>query len=370
MSKPVPIYKAQNEKYQADTCVPLVRAAAEGSLELQSLAHGHYPGKRLRSGILAGVKTVGYWDADHDQDWALPWHRNEGIEITFLQSGSLGFAVEDYQCTLQPGDLTVTRPWQRHRVGLPNVTAGRLHWLILDVGVRRPNQTWKWPEWVLLSGSDLQELTNILRHNERPVWRVNSEIRRCFNVIGQAVKTESGGNNDSRLAVRINEMLVLLLDTFRQQKVTLDESLSSSSRTVQLFLMDLREHADHLASQWSVHQMAESCGLGVTQFVYHVKLLTNMTPLQYVNNCRLDLAARLLRERTTDSIVDIAMDCGFASSQYFATVFGHRFGGSPRDYRRRLSVGDKAMKRSAAAADSSADKRAPNKPAARTFTFR
>jgi AraC family L-rhamnose operon regulatory protein RhaS len=84
--------------------------------------------------------------------------------------------------------------------------------------------------------------------------------------------------------------------------------------------------------------MAESCGLGVTQFVHHVKLLTNMTPLQYLNSCRLEMAARLLRERSTDSIVDVAMACGFSSSQYFATVFSQRFGGSPRDFRRRITA--------------------------------
>lgn len=117
--------------------------------------------------------------------------------------------------------------------------------------------------------------------------------------------------------------------------------------------------------------MAESCGLGVTQFVHHVKLLTNMTPLQYFNNCRLDLAARLLRERTTESIVDIAMDCGFSSSQYFATVFSHRFGGSPRDYRRRLSGGGKPLKGSVTAATPSAERLAANKPVARrTAVFR
>jgi AraC-like DNA-binding protein len=336
MSKPLPIFKVHNEVYRADTCGPLVRAVDEGSVDIESLSHSHYPGRQIPAGILPRVSTVGYWDAGHDQDWGLPWHRNEGVEFTFLQSGSLGFAVDDHECTLQPGDLTVTRPWQRHRVGLPNVTAGRLHWLIFDVGVRRPNQEWNWPAWVLLTESDLAEFTNILRHNERPVWHVDSEIRKCFQAIGQAVKTDAGGSNGSRLAVRINELFVLLLDMLRQQKVALDESLSSSSRTVQLFLASLREHVEHLATPWSVHQMAESCGLGVTQFVHHAKVLTNMTPLQYLNTCRLDAAAKLLRERRAETIVDIAMACGFSSSQYFATVFNQRFGDSPRDYRRRL----------------------------------
>ena len=160
MRKPVPIYKDHDETYQADTCLPLVEAAAKHRVRIEALVHGHYPGRRLPHGALSGIKTVGYWDADHDQDWGLHWHRNEGVEMTFLESGSSVFAVDGHEYVLHPDDLTLTRPWQRHRVGDPNVGAGRLHWLIIDVGVRRPNQPWRWPGWLLLSRPDLDELAS------------------------------------------------------------------------------------------------------------------------------------------------------------------------------------------------------------------
>ena len=102
-------------------------------------------------GTLSGLKTVGFWDADHDQAWGLDWHRNEGLELTFLETGTLAFSVDATRCQLHPNDLTITRPWQPHRVGNPAVSAGRLHWLILDLGVRRPHQTWQWPKWLILT---------------------------------------------------------------------------------------------------------------------------------------------------------------------------------------------------------------------------
>jgi len=331
--KPIPIYKNHDETYEADTCLPLVAAVGRREVRLQALVHGHYPGSKLPPRALPGVKTVGHWEAYTDQNWGLPWHRNEGIELTFLESGSIGFAVDGRQFVLQPDDLTVTRPWQRHRVGDPNVGTGRLHWLILDVGVRRPNQAWQWPPWLLLSKTDLNELTNILRHNEQPVWHASLDIRRCLQAIAEAVETDRNGSNVCRLTVWLNELFLLLLDMFRRQKVRLDRSLSSSRRTVQLFFADLRAHTEHLALDWAVEEMARSCGLGVTQFVYHVRRLTNMTPKRYLNHCRLDLATRLLRERSHASITDVGLDCGFSSSQYFATVFRRQFGYSPRAFR-------------------------------------
>ncbi len=204
MARLAPIYRDHDETYRADTCAPLVEAAAKGAVRLEALVHGHYPGRRLPREALPGIKTVGYWDAVENQDWGLPWHRNEGIELTFLESGSVAFALEDRTFALQPDDLTMTRPWQRHRVGVPCVGASRLHWLIIDMGVRRPNQSWKWPPWILLSQADLDELSDVLRHNERPVWRASEEVRRSFQAIGLAVESDRKGSNVSRLTVRIN----------------------------------------------------------------------------------------------------------------------------------------------------------------------
>jgi AraC family L-rhamnose operon regulatory protein RhaS len=271
MSRPTPIFRNHEETYHADTCAALAEAVNRGSVSLQTLVHGHYPGRPLPHGALTGVKTIGYWDAESAQDWGLPWHRNEGIEITFLESGSLSFAVEDRAYRLQADDLTVTRPWQRHCVGNPNIGAGRLHWIIIDLGVRRPNQPWRWPNWIMLSPPDLAELTNILRQNERPVWKASADLRRCFHAIAHAVESDRKGSGVSLITVRVNELFVLLLEMLRGQKIQLDDSLSSSRRTVQLFLADLRAHPEHLALKWTVQEMADSCGLGVTRFVHHVR---------------------------------------------------------------------------------------------------
>ena len=335
MSKPAPIYKDHDETYQADNCLPLVEAARRGDLRLEAVVRGHYPGKPLPHEVLPGVRALGFWDAEVEQSWGLAWHRNEGIEFTFLENGALSFSVGDRQCSLRPDDLTITRPWQSHRVGNPNVGAGRLHYLILDVGVRRPNQPWKWPPWVLLSPPDLDEITRLLRHSEQPVWKGSADLRRCVQAIGDAVEADRNGSNASRLTVRLNEYFLLLLDLLRRKKVTLDETLSGSPRTVELFLTDIRTNSDQLILEWTVGGMARSCGLGVTQFIHHVKQLTNMTPSHYLNRCRLDAAAQLLSEDAEATVTDVAQKCGFSTSQYFATAFSRQFGCSPRYFRGR-----------------------------------
>ena len=91
MPRSIPIFKDHDETYRADTCGPLIQAHARGQVSLHALCHGHYPGTSLPKEILPGVKSVGFWDARENQDWGLDWHRNEGVEVTFLESGKLDF---------------------------------------------------------------------------------------------------------------------------------------------------------------------------------------------------------------------------------------------------------------------------------------
>ena len=124
--------------YKADNCFFVKDAAEKGELELTTLARDSYPVKRLGRTELTGVKSIGYWNIKKIQNWGLEWHTNEGIEICFLESGDLTFFLEDGKYDLLPNHLTITRPWIRHKLGNPNVELSKLHWLILDVGVRHP----------------------------------------------------------------------------------------------------------------------------------------------------------------------------------------------------------------------------------------
>ena len=259
------VYQADDQTRHADTCEALVRGHTAGEVELVALARGAYPGARLGRNVLPGVRSVGFWDAAHDQSWGLDWHMNEGLELMFLETGRLAFATGERHHMLGADDLTITRPWQPHRVGAPDVTASRLHWLILDVGVRRPNESWKWPHWIVLTTEDRAELTNILRHNEQPVWHASAGLRRCVQRIAQSVVQTQAGESVSRLVVHLNELLVALLELFREQQVELDDRLSSTTRTVELFLTHLRRDSDALAYPWTANEMAEHCGLGLTR---------------------------------------------------------------------------------------------------------
>jgi AraC family L-rhamnose operon regulatory protein RhaS len=183
---------------------------------------------------------------------------------------------------------------------------------------------------MVLAPEDLERLTYLLRHCEQPVWRSDKEVEECFLRMGSAVASDKNGSSISRLTVHINELFICLREMLERREPKLDTSLSTSLRTVQLFLETLAEQA---AEDWTLEKMASQCGLGRSRFTHYCRQITNLSPMEYLTQSRLKLAQRMLREDPSLSVLDVAIRCGFQSGQYFATVFKKQYGCTPRDYR-------------------------------------
>ncbi len=324
-------FRTENELFHADTCEPLKQAVVNQRLKLEALGRGSYPGERLPNNDLKELCMAGYWNATAPQDWGLDWHRNEGIEIGYVNAGKLPFSVGEKSMTVQPGYLTITRPWLKHRVGNPHVPASHYSWIILDVGVRRPNQTWRWPKWMLSPKTELDRLTSMLRQNEEPVWHGNRRIAECFSRLDSTVAAGNGSSNLALLKIVINELIVLLTEVLQEHNPRLDASLHGSERTVKLFLESLE---DRLDEPWTLESMASECGLGRTQFANLCRKSVNLSPVEYLIHLRMRHAATLLRRQPQIGVTETAFRCGFQSSQYFASTFRQFHGQSPSEFRK------------------------------------
>lgn len=332
-SYPSPIYQAGTDRFEIDSCLPQLRAIDEGKIELHALTKGHYPGTRMGKNELPGLASIGFWSCRGAQDWGLEAHRNEGLEIVFLETGSMDFSVDGQLHALQSGHLTLTRPWQLHKLGNPNIGRGRLYWLILDVGVRRPNQEWNWPAWLVLSPRDLAELTRKLRGGEKAVWMANPRIRAIFHDLAECVTRWHEPRIASRLAVTLNRLFVEILEILVEQQAGESPELTTRRRTVELFLKDLAENPASSVEPWTLETMAEHCGMGITSMAKYCGELVNNGPMAYLIQCRLAHAAKALRERPELSVTEIALGSGINSSQYFATLFRRHYKLTPTRYR-------------------------------------
>ena len=318
--------------YQPDSCEPLRQASEKGEIALHTYARGSYPGVKIPGNILEGIKSIGFWDAHHEQNWGLPFHRNEGIEITFLETGILNFEVRNERYRLNPGAITITRPWIEHKLGNPMISPSRLHWLILDVGVTAPHQEWKWPDWIVLTHEDLEMLTLFLRQTEKMVCGYDKAVGNAFIQIGRIITKNDVAEKESEMRLLINNLLIHLLEIFKKGAYPLDKSLTESKRTVEFFIEDMEKTFDY---PWTLERMAGYCHLGKTRFTTFFRKLTNSSPIEYLNRLRIEKSMEKLRENK-QSITEIAYSCGFSSVHYYSNVFRKLNGFSPRSYQNKM----------------------------------
>ncbi len=93
------------------------------------------------------------------------------------------------------------------------------------------------------------------------------------------------------------------------------------------------------SSQFSIEYLADLCHWSPTHFrrVFHDIMGTS--PLDFVNNTRINAACNLLRS-TEDSILDISESVGFHSVSSFNRYFAKVMQLSPRDYRKQMQRSD------------------------------
>ena len=107
-------------------------------------------------------------------------------------------------------------------------------------------------------------------------------------------------------------------------------SHSWSERKVKELISNLPASCDH---KWTLQQMADQCGLQRTRLSTLFQKLTGSTPMEYLARLRMEHAKMLLRE-TELKIIEIALECGFSTSQHFANTFRRTTNMTPSAYRR------------------------------------
>lgn len=81
----------------------------------------------------------------------------------------------------------------------------------------------------------------------------------------------------------------------------------------------------------NIDEIADALHLGRNTFYKKFKSLTNITPVEFVRDRRLQ-KAKLLLDQGADNIATVAYQVGFNNPKYFSTCFREKFGISPKAY--------------------------------------
>jgi AraC family transcriptional regulator len=108
------------------------------------------------------------------------------------------------------------------------------------------------------------------------------------------------------------------------------ESGKMPTRILQRVLDRMR--AD-LATNLDLHTIAAESGYSRTHFLRTFRASTGYSPHQWLMHLRIEEAKTLL-QKASNSLIDVALDCGFSSHGHFSNTFRRIVGVAPREYRR------------------------------------
>lgn len=90
----------------------------------------------------------------------------------------------------------------------------------------------------------------------------------------------------------------------------------------------------HYTENIHLQQLADMTHLSVSQFSKIFRQVYHLSPMDYLQQLRLEKACRVLRESSM-SITEVALLCGFTDSNYFSRIFKKRMGKSPLKWKQQ-----------------------------------
>ena len=130
--------------------------------------------------------------------------------------------------------------------------------------------------------------------------------------------------DDEALTAWLTTMLERVMDAIRTHRHYPSTLLLSRA---------LRYMQEHLADDLTRDQVARIAGLSPSHFSHLMQAKLGTTFTRLLARYRVNLATRQLA-RTTDSIAEIALACGFPDQSYFTKVFKRETGATPLAYRK------------------------------------
>jgi len=277
------------------------------------------PGDRL----LPEVVHVGWTDLTHARPAPLGRHRHESaFEICYVLRGHVDWWAGNRVYEVPHRHLYVTQPGEWHGGVDSMLHPCELFWIALKFPERGA-----WPGLSTTESHDLRERLGGIRDR---VFPAAATITSLF----WSVLVEHRERGPHATAAARGATLALLVAVIRAHTSHVDglsqerTRLSAGTRAAMEFARG------RLAERVGVDEMARVAVKSVSRFHARFVRETGHTPAEWLRRQRVLEAKRLLLT-TRRSIVDLANDLGFPSSQYFATVFAQYTGLSPSVYRSR-----------------------------------
>ena len=273
------------------------------------------------------INDFGFEEYKDIRQKSLRLHYNEGIEICYVTKGRYNWIVGDKNYLLFPGNGFVTCPWQKHGSPQEVVDLGEIYWIVIKPSVFSEKGQFELGNWSRLKQPENKLIYDVLSKNINHSLLKAQLLKSLFIELHNELTSKDFGYYQ-RVCNIVEE---LLIGTVRMLQNREDQIVKNQ----QWFLNFETLLKDNISEKWTLNEMAKESNIGITTFTRLVKEHTGYTPANYIIFLRLEKAKELLA-KTSRKLTDIALECGFYSSQHFSSTFSKWVGITPYIYRKNF----------------------------------
>lgn len=280
----------------------------------------------LRRMGIPEVPVVGRYDY-REAHRAIDLHAHRGaMEVCYLAKGRQLYRVGSQDYVLQGGDVFVTFPGEGHSTGEAPQEKGRLYWLQIFLPKRR----------CAFLNSDAQSGAALIERLRCLPHRHFSGTAKLGRILDDVISQAGDRVHPLRKLTIQNRLVEFLLHV-------LDRAAAGPRAGVTPEISALLRYIDgNLHRRLPLADLAARLTLSLPRFKARFKQEVGIPPAEYIVRCKVASAQRQLSQ-TQSTVTQVAMDLGFSSSQYFATVF-RRYTGAPPSRLRRPRAGSSSTK--------------------------
>jgi len=247
-------------------------------------------------------------------------HRHLNFEIAYVQQGLGSYITVAGELPIEPGDIFV-------------FPSNEPHWIsrIQHGGLEIVN--------LHFSQSFFQKACSISQSYPNLFWghsgsfspRIPAEcsmpIRQLLNTIYEELQ-EKKIEHEIYIHSAVNMIFATLMRSFQYYLPT-----EGMHRTMERILPGIRFIDNEYCSNISLEQIAQKSGLSPNYYTKLFKDCFQMRLWDYVLSKRINKAKQMLRSETENTILQIALACGFNNTANFNKAFLRFTGLTPKEYR-------------------------------------
>ncbi len=241
------------------------------------------------------------------------------LEICYLAKGRQLYRVGRRDFVLTGGDVFVAFPGEVHSTGEAPQEKGTLYWLQVTLPGRSS-------QFLSCPPRDGRLLIQQLLHLPHRHFGGEPALARILNDVFTACQRPADPLRRITIQNRLMDFLLRVIACARQSpRACVSPEISSLLRYIEA----------NAHQNLPLPALAARLGLSLPRFKARFKQEVGIPPAEYALRCKIEAAKRRLAQPHAN-ITIVALELGFSSSQYFATVFKRYTRATPRDFQRRM----------------------------------